>query len=115
MATILTSAIISQASSAVQEYSSQAKSIASEVASIINNLVSNFTGDAADGYREFFTQKVSPAINENLDSLMSAIQQMLDSIQQQLLNTVDPQLGTNNRSGGSGVSGGSTGGDSLSG
>jgi uncharacterized protein YukE len=97
MATILTSAIISQATSSVEEYASQAKSIASEIQSIITALASNFEGDAADGYKEFFTQKVSPAINENLEGLTNSIKQILESIQTQLLATVDPQLGDNNR------------------
>lgn len=100
MATILTSAIIESAKSTVSEYTSTVSSLNGEVSSLMNSLSSNFMGDAADGYKEFYNVKIVPAIEENLiggSSLMSSINTLLDNIQQQLLNTVDPQLGENNR------------------
>lgn len=106
MSTILTSAIIESAKSSVDEYVSSVSALYEELNSVINALTSNFMGDAADGYKEFYTQKVAPALNENLiaqtGSLTANIKTILDNIQQQLLNTVDPQLGENNRNPGSG-------------
>ena len=63
---------------------------------------------AAEGYKDFYTNKVLPAITENLtqqgNSLTASIKTMLDNIQQQLLNTVDPQLADFNRNPGEGAS-----------
>ena len=71
-------------------------------APIISTLTaSNFNGDASDGYKVFYTQKVVPALTENLtapqNSLMASLKDMLTGIETQLLDTVDPQLGENNK------------------
>ena len=102
MASILTHAIISSATEKVDAYVATANSLYTELEGIINTLTgSNFNGDASDGYRVFYTEKVVPAITENLTgadaSLMSSIKNILSSIQTQLLDTVDPQLGDNNK------------------
>ena len=106
MATILTSAIIENAKSSVDTYVSTITALNGQLEGIMKTLTStNFTGDAAQGYNEFYTQKVLPAITDNLtqqgNSLTASIKSMLENIQQQLLNTVDPQLGENNRNPGS--------------
>lgn len=106
MATILTNAIIDQAVQAVDAYSSAAKALFEQVQSEVNSISSDFMGDAADGYREFFLNKVQPALDDNLVQLMNSIKQILENIRTQLMATVDPQLGTSNRSGGSGGSSG---------
>jgi len=100
MATILTHAIISSATEKVDAYVATANGLYEELSGIIANLTSaNFNGDAADGYKVFFTQQVTPALTENLtasESLMAGVKNILESIQTQLLDTVDPQLGENN-------------------
>lgn len=108
MSTILTSAIVDSAKGAVDSYVTTVGGLNDELQGIINTLTgSNFNGDAANVYNEFYTTKVLPAITENLtaqgNSLTASIKSMLDNIQQQLLNTVDPQLGENNRNPGGGA------------
>lgn len=108
MSTILSSAIVDSAKSIVDTYVASISALNGELENIINTLTgNNFVGDASLGYKEFYTNKVLPAITENLieqgNSLTASIKSMLDNIQQQLLNTVDPQLGDSNREqGGSG-------------
>lgn len=102
MSTILTSAIVENAKGSVDSYVSSVEGLNSELEGVINTLTgNNFTGDASMGYKEFYTNKVVPAITENLiqqgSSLTASIKSMLENIQQQLLNTVDVQLGENNR------------------
>lgn len=114
MSTILTSAIVDSAKGAVDSYVTTIGDLNDELQGIINTLTgSNFNGDAANGYNEFYTTKVLPAITENLtaqgNSLTASIKTMLDNIQQQLLNTVDPQLGENNRNPGGAAAGAATG------
>ena len=111
MSTILTSAIIEGAKGSVDTYVSTIEALNSELEGIINALTANdFNGDASVGYKEFYTKTVVPAVTDNLtqqgNSLTASIKSMLDNIQQQLLNTVDPQLGENNKNPGGAVAGG---------
>ena len=107
MSTILTHAIVANINGAVDNYVTQAQGLASELDGIINTLTgNNFNDDASDGYKAFYTTKVVPAITENLTSpegsLTASIKQIMQTIEQQLLDTVDPQLGENNRNPGGG-------------
>ena len=99
MSTILTTAIVDDAKSAVDTYNSSVQTLNSDLETTLNALThDNFVGDASNGYYEFYTGKVRPALTENLiDNLMGNIKSILDSIRTQLLDTVDPQLGTDNR------------------
>lgn len=105
MATVLTKAIISSATDAVDTYITTANTIASDLNTIISSLTAeNFKGDASDGYSVFYNEKIVPAVTENLTgtaSLMSSIKNILEAIQTQLLDTLDPQLGEYNRNPGS--------------
>lgn len=109
MSTILTSAIIQGAKDSVDNYVTQITALNGQLDGIMKTLTTtNFTGDASAGYNDFYTQKVLPAITDNLtqqgNSLTASIKSMLDNIQQQLLSTVDPQLGENNRNPGGAAS-----------
>ena len=101
MATILTHAIISGAKGAVDTYVTTANGLYEELSGVITALTgANFNGDAAEGYKAFFTNQVTPALTENLtapsESLMASIKTILESIETQLLDTVDPKMGENN-------------------
>ena len=102
MSTILNSEIISNAKSSVSTYVSTANALKDELDSLINTLTSaGFIGDASTGYKEFYNKYVVPAIFDNLtvegSSLTASITSMLETIETQLINTVDPQLGDFNR------------------
>jgi len=102
MASILTNAIVVNAKTSVSDYVKEAEALYSELANLISQLTSeNFMGDAAEGYKEFFNTKATPALVENLtdpsNSVTAGINSMLDSIKEQLLDTVDSQLGEINR------------------
>ncbi|GEM_PF-1349526 len=67
MSTILTSAIIQNATNSVNTYINSVTGLNDQLQDVINTLTSaNFTGDASNGYKEFYTNKVVPAITENL-------------------------------------------------
>ena len=102
MATILTKAIITSALQEVDSYITTANSLYQELQGVISALTTaNFNGDASDGYKVFFDSKVTPALTENLtapnSSLTAGIKSILETIQSQLLDTVDPELGNTNR------------------
>ena len=101
MASILSSAIITNAQGSVNTYINTANQLYSELQSIINNLTADgFQGDAANGYRD-------PALGQNLTeptgSLTAGINNMLNTIKEQLLDTVDPGLGKLNQDPGQGA------------
>lgn len=102
MSSVLTHAIIENAKASVDTYISTVNGLNEELNGVITTLTStNFSGDASDGYQVFYTEKVVPAVTENLTSpgtsLTASIKSILDSIQEQLLDRVDPELGNNNR------------------
>ena len=99
---VLTHAIIASAIEQVDSYRTAADGLFEELQGVINALTaSDFVGDAANGYKEFFTTKITPALTEQLSapqgSLLAGIKSMLEGIQAQLMDTVDPQLGDSNR------------------
>lgn len=107
MSTILTHAIISKATEAVDSYVSSANELKNELDGILSTLTTNnFNGDASNGYRVFYDKTVVPALTTNLtepgSSIMAGIKSMLETIQEQLLDQVDPQLGENNQNPGGG-------------
>ena len=103
MASILTHAIITNATAAVDTYISTLKTLYTQLEGIMSTLTStNFNGDAANGYTAFYTASVKPALEEAgaTQALMGSVKDLLANIQTQLLDTVDPQLGQNNQNAG---------------
>lgn len=106
MSTILTGAIIDGAKAQVDNYITTTKGLYTQLSNTVTKLVTqDFTGDASNGYRQFYEQKVVPAITTNLTdgekSLMVMINDLLEDIKKQLLYTLDPDMGENNRNAGS--------------
>ncbi len=95
---ILTKANINQAVDAVNNYVSSANGLFDQLQEIVNALTStDFIGDASNGYKQFFTAQVTPALTTNLTSLTDGIKSMMESIGTQLLDTVDVKLGEVNQ------------------
>ena len=97
--------IIANASSAVDTYVTTATALYQELNTLITTLTtSNFQGDAADGFKEFFNNKATPILVDSLTapntSLTAGIKTMLDNISTSLLDQVDVQLGEGNRTAG---------------
>ena len=101
MATILTSEIISQAMGVIETYKSNVDAANNNLKNMIETLRQDgFIGDGSDGYEVFFTDKVTPAIKDNLygeASLMKMLTDILQGISDSLLDTVDPQIGDKNK------------------
>lgn len=103
MATQISTDVISQAIQSVSTLEGTLAELFKKLQATLSELTgSDFVGDGADGYMEFFNAKVRPALSDNLyegeDSLTGAIKKILENIQKQLIESVDPALGSNNRS-----------------
>lgn len=99
--TILSTADITAAKTAVSQYISTGETLFGSLSSIIEELrTSGFIGEASDGYKVFF-DSLEKVLKTDLivgdDSLMGSINGMLVSIQNSFLAEVDPQLGQANR------------------
>ena len=103
MATKLETQNISDARAAIQNYKSACDAAFKEVDGAIAGIMgTQFLGDAATGYDEFY-QQIKPAISTKLYGESESITSMLESIitaVEQMLNPVDPQLGTANKNAG---------------
>lgn len=107
MASVLSDTIINNSKEAVDAYITKANSYAGELQSLLDRMTAgegtagNFTGEASNGYMDFYKNNVIPALTTNLTtgstSLMESIKSMLESIRAELLGHVDPTLGDNNR------------------
>jgi predicted ribonuclease toxin of YeeF-YezG toxin-antitoxin module len=103
MATQISTDVIQEAIQSVSQLESTLAELFKKLESTLRELTgSDFVGDGADGYMEFFTNKCQPALRDNLfegdESLTGAIKKILENIQKQLIESVDPALGQNNRS-----------------
>ncbi len=101
MSTILSRKVIQDSTAAVDVYVQSAQNEYAQLEALLNTLLANgFIGEAADGYKTFFTQKVVPVITENLtdgpNSLMGALKTMMEEIGKQFMDTIDPSLGEAN-------------------
>lgn len=102
MATKLDRQTIIRSKEAVDTYVSTVRQLNEELSSIITGLVgADFVGDAGDGYKAFYDTKVVPAIEGNVlnetGSIPHSIKDIMDQIEAQLLNKVDPEMGENNK------------------
>lgn len=98
MPTILSTQIIENAKAAVDTYENTASGLLSDINEALNKLApADFEGDASTGYMEFFNKTATPALETNLESLTQGIRDILDSIGEQLMATVDVQLGEFNK------------------
>ena len=103
--TVLSKSMITNAKQAVSNYITTATGLYADLNKLIITLTaSDFQGDAAEGFKDFFTNKVTPVLTSSLTdkgtSLMAGIEMMLDNISSSLLDGVDPQLGAANRTAG---------------
>lgn len=96
----ITAKMMNDIKGAVSDYRGKASSLSEQLESEVNGLVgSNFVGEAANGFKDFYTKNIVPANGEGLDNLLKAI----DDIAQGALdaipggNGLDDQLAEGNR------------------
>lgn len=86
---------ITSATSAVDTYVQKAGELFDQLETEMNGLKTEsgkFAGDASDGYGTFFTNTVTPALKDNLTSLTTTVNSMLEEIKEAFLIKVDPDM-----------------------
>jgi hypothetical protein len=86
--------------SAVSDYRAKTNALAEQLDGVVNGLIpGNFSGSAADGFKEFYTKNIVPANGEGLKDLLDAVEGMANGILESIPggNALDDQLGDGNR------------------
>lgn len=97
--TKLTQAIITAATTAVDDYNKTTDQLRENLDTAIVDLLKQdcFSGDAAIGFKHFYDNTVTPALKVSLPSLTKAINDILTNVGKTFLDTVDPDLGEFNK------------------
>lgn len=95
----MTQKMMTDIKDAVSDYRAKANALAEELEGEVNGLIpGNFSGAAADGFKQFYTKNIVPANGEGLTKLLDAIDDMaqgaLDAIPGG--NGLDDQLADGN-------------------
>lgn len=96
----MTAKMISDIKAAVEEYRSKTNSLAESLDGEVNGLIpANFSGAAADGFKLFYTNNITPVIGENLTSLLDTIDEIAQGILDGIpgASGIDDQLGEGNQ------------------
>ena len=107
MATKLNTSNITDSKTAITNYRTACDAEFKKINGIITSLIgenAGFLGDAANGYKAFFDQ-ITPGLTTQLTGTSESITSMLESLLtavSQMLDPVDPQLKTANENAGQG-------------
>lgn len=100
MATVLSKENLASARSAIIKYRTDCDGIYSKLQAEINGLTaSDFLGEASLGFVDFFGQ-ITPALTTQLTGTEESVTSMMENLitlVEQLLEPVDPQLGSANK------------------
>jgi len=89
---------------AVTEYRGKSSALYNRLNETVNGLIpSGFSGNAADGFKDFYTKNIVPAVDEGLTQLLDAIDSMANGVLEAIPggNGLDDQLADGNRQTGS--------------
>ena len=95
----ITPEMMRNALDAIEEYRSTTTALHQGLETTVTGLIpSNFSGSAADGFSNFFTNKITPVTSDGLTSLLDALRDIcqgtLDALPE--ANGVDEQLAAEN-------------------
>lgn len=95
----ITPEMMDNAVKAITTYRTTTDTLHTSVNDEITNLTSNdFTGSAATGFVNFYTNNINPATGKSLTDILDTLEQICNSIKSAIPDTegVDEQLGTAN-------------------
>lgn len=65
----------------INEYRANTNNLHTQLNDTVTGLIpGSFSGNAADGFKFFYTDKIEPAVGEGLTKLLDALQQMIEGI-----------------------------------
>ena len=109
--TKLTAAAIANITAALETYvkntGEQYKTLDGAITALLAADV--FSGDAANGFKTFYTTKVVPVLTESLPSVTTGVRSILEGVDNTMLKKVDPELQNFNQNPGGAADGAAAG------
>lgn len=96
----ITPEMMRNALSVIEEYQTKTNSLHTQLTDTVNALIpGSFSGNAADGFKTFYTDKIEPAVGDNLTKLIQALHDIVQGTLEAIPDTdgLDDQLGEENR------------------
>lgn len=77
----VTPEMMNNALNVISDYRSKTKDLYTQLGNTVAALIpSNFSGNAADGFKFFYENKIEPAVGEGLTNLLDSLQKMCEGI-----------------------------------
>lgn len=97
----ISKSMMDNAVSAIEDYRTTVTSLNTSLSEVVKGLIpSSFSGAAAQGFEDFYTNKIEPNVNENLMKMLDALKEICETIKSQIPGEnqgVDDQLGEGNK------------------
>lgn len=96
----ITPEMLRNALNVIEEYRTKTTNLHNQLSDTVNMLIpADFSGSAADGFKDFYTNKIEPAVGEGLTQLITALHDIVQGTLEAIPDTngLDDQLGEENR------------------
>lgn len=96
----ITPEMLRNALNVIEEYQTKTTNLHNQLSDTVNTLIpADFSGSAADGFKDFYTNKIEPAVGEGLTQLIKALHDIVQGTLEAIPDTngLDDQLGEENR------------------
>ncbi len=96
----ITPEMMKNALSVIEEYQTSTNNLHTELTDTVNSLIpGSFSGNAADGFKFFYTNKIEPAVGDNLTKLITALHDIVQGTLEAIPDTdgLDDQLAEGNK------------------
>lgn len=96
----ITPEMMNNALNVIDEYKTTTNNLHTQLTETVNSLIpSSFSGSAADGFKVFYTNKIEPAVGDNLTQLITALHDIVEGTLKAIPDAdgLDDQLGEGNK------------------
>ena len=96
----ITPEMMQNALAAVEDYRTKSANLHTQLTETVDNLIpGSFSGSAADGFKFFYTDKIEPAVVEELNKLLDILKQIFEETLKAIPGSegLDEQLASGNR------------------
>ncbi len=97
----ITPEMLRNALSVIADYQTKTNNLRTQLDDTVTALIpGNFSGSAADGFKDFYTNKIDPIVDEGLTGIITALHDIVEGTLEAIPDTdgLDDQLGEGNKS-----------------
>lgn len=96
----ITPEMMRNALSVIEDYQTKTNNLHTQLNDTVAALIpGNFSGNAADGFKHFYDNKINPVVGDNLTGIINALHGIVESTLEAIPDTdgLDDQLGEGNK------------------